>query len=133
MSINFDRALGIHEKALGFRAQRAEVLANNIANADTPHYKARLDFASVLSAQADQHALKQPLVQRSIVSILTLSRCSWLIRRCVFVIRIMHPLIKIRLICRLNSPLMQKCAAVSSQFHTIKQQVQGLMTALRGD
>ncbi len=52
MSISFDRALGIHEEALAFRAQRAEVLANNIANADTPHYKARdLDFAKVLEAQ----------------------------------------------------------------------------------
>ncbi|MFV0456105.1 MAG: flagellar basal body rod protein FlgB [Pseudomonas sp.] len=53
MSISFDKALGIHEKALGFRAQRAEVLANNIANADTPNYKARdLEFSSVLAAQA---------------------------------------------------------------------------------
>ena len=32
MSISFESALGIHEKALSFRAQRAEVLANNIAN-----------------------------------------------------------------------------------------------------
>lgn len=55
MSINFSKALGIHEQALGFRAQRAEVLANNIANADTPHFKARdLDFASVLASQADR-------------------------------------------------------------------------------
>lgn len=53
MTISFERALGIHEKALGFRAQRAEVLANNMANADTPNYKARdLDFASVLAAQS---------------------------------------------------------------------------------
>ena len=49
MSINFGRALGIHEQALGFRAQRAEVLANNIANADTPNYKARdFDFSAAL-------------------------------------------------------------------------------------
>ena len=49
MSINFGKALGIHEQALGFRAQRVEVLANNIANADTPNYKARdLDFAKAL-------------------------------------------------------------------------------------
>ncbi|MDN7139160.1 flagellar basal body rod protein FlgB [Pseudomonas sp. JQ170] len=55
MSISFDKALGIHEKALGFRAQRAEVLANNIANADTPNYKARdLDFASVLAAESQK-------------------------------------------------------------------------------
>ena len=51
MSISFDRALGIHEQALGFRAQRAEVLANNIANADTPHYKARdIEFRSALES-----------------------------------------------------------------------------------
>lgn len=55
MSINFSKALGIHEQALGFRARRAEVLANNIANADTPHFKARdLDFSSVLASQAQQ-------------------------------------------------------------------------------
>lgn len=55
MSISFDKALGIHEQALGFRAKRAEVLANNIANADTPNFKARdLDFASVLAAQSEQ-------------------------------------------------------------------------------
>mgnify|MGYP006142093109 FL=1 len=53
MSISFDRALGIHQQALGFRSQRAEVLANNIANADTPHYKARdLEFATVLAEQS---------------------------------------------------------------------------------
>jgi flagellar basal-body rod protein FlgB len=55
MSISFDKALGIHEQALGFRAQRAEVLANNIANADTPNYKARdLEFSAVLAAQSDK-------------------------------------------------------------------------------
>lgn len=66
MSINFSKALGIHEQALGFRAQRAEVLANNIANADTPHYKARdLDFASVLSAQADQQGKATSVMQKT--------------------------------------------------------------------
>jgi len=66
MSINFSKALGIHEQALSFRAQRAEVLANNIANADTPHYQARdLDFASVLSAQAEQHTQQQSAMQRT--------------------------------------------------------------------
>jgi flagellar basal-body rod protein FlgB len=55
MSISFDSALGIHPQALRQRSQRAEVLANNLANADTPNYKARdLDFASVLAAQVDK-------------------------------------------------------------------------------
>lgn len=41
MAISFDRALGIHESALKFRGQRAAVLADNLANADTPNFKAR--------------------------------------------------------------------------------------------
>jgi len=62
MAISFDKALGIHEKALQFRGQRAEVLANNIANADTPNFKARdLDFASVLAAQAGTGAATSPV------------------------------------------------------------------------
>lgn len=51
MSISFSNALGIHERALNVRSQRAEVLANNLANADTPGFKARdLDFKAVLNA-----------------------------------------------------------------------------------
>ncbi len=66
MSISFDRALGIHEQALGFRAQRAEVLANNIANADTPHYKARdLEFASVLAEQSAKSQRGQVSLNRT--------------------------------------------------------------------
>jgi flagellar basal-body rod protein FlgB len=43
-------ALGIHEKALRVRNQRMEVLARNIANDDTPHFKARdLDFKTVMA------------------------------------------------------------------------------------
>lgn len=49
MAINLDKAFGIHPLALSLRAQRAEVLASNLANADTPNYKARdMDFESVL-------------------------------------------------------------------------------------
>jgi flagellar basal-body rod protein FlgB len=41
--------LGVHEAALLYRARRTEVLAANLANADTPHYQARdLTFAAVL-------------------------------------------------------------------------------------
>ncbi len=55
MSINFDKALGIHEQALTLRARRNEVLAVNIANADTPNFKARdIDFRAALSAASGQ-------------------------------------------------------------------------------
>lgn len=41
--------LSTHENALKFRAQRNQVLSANIANADTPGYKARdLDFDAAL-------------------------------------------------------------------------------------
>ena len=49
MAINFDKALGIHPQALAMRERRGEILAANLANADTPGYKARdLDFKSIL-------------------------------------------------------------------------------------
>jgi flagellar basal-body rod protein FlgB len=45
----FSDAFGIHERALGVRSQRMEVLARNIANADTPNYKAQdVDFKAML-------------------------------------------------------------------------------------
>jgi flagellar basal-body rod protein FlgB len=44
-----DSILGVHESALLFRAKRMEVLAANLANADTPRYQARdMEFSSVL-------------------------------------------------------------------------------------
>ncbi len=47
---SLNSALGLHEAALKVRAQRMEVLSSNLANADTPNYKARdIDFKSVLS------------------------------------------------------------------------------------
>lgn len=49
MPINFDTAFGIHDDALMLHGRRAGILAANLANADTPHYKARdIDFKAVL-------------------------------------------------------------------------------------
>ena len=49
-----DSILGIHEAALTFRSQRMEVIAANLANADTPHYKARdVEFSAVLDGAAN--------------------------------------------------------------------------------
>lgn len=54
MKIGFDNALGPHAQALQLRAQRTEVLAQNIANADTPGYLARdMDFSKVLARQLE--------------------------------------------------------------------------------
>ncbi len=49
MAISFNNAFGVHEHALKLRTQRAEVIAHNLANADTPNFRARdIDFHSVL-------------------------------------------------------------------------------------
>jgi flagellar basal-body rod protein FlgB len=54
----FDNIFGIHEQALLLHGQRLSVLAANIANADTPNYKARdIDFAEVLGNSGGQAAL----------------------------------------------------------------------------
>jgi len=49
--------------ALGLRAQRSETLASNVANADTPGYKARdFDFASALQSALGRSAIASPSV-----------------------------------------------------------------------
>ena len=46
-----DDMLNFHTQALRTREQRQQVLASNIANADTPNYKARdLDFKATLQS-----------------------------------------------------------------------------------
>lgn len=51
MPFSFDSYLGVHEPALHLRAKRAHVLASNLANVDTPHYKARdINFSDALQA-----------------------------------------------------------------------------------
>ncbi len=50
MKAMIDNALRFHQTALNLQARRQEMLASNIANADTPNYKARdIDFRSALN------------------------------------------------------------------------------------
>ena len=50
MPLNLDAYLGVHADALKVRGQRTEVLASNLANADTPNYRARdIDFRAALA------------------------------------------------------------------------------------
>jgi flagellar basal-body rod protein FlgB len=54
MNRMIDTALGIHPQALSVSARRLEVLAGNMANADTPGFKARdIDFRSALQGELD--------------------------------------------------------------------------------
>lgn len=50
MAISFEQAFGVHQYTVGVRNARSEVLASNIANADTPGYKAKdMDFSMALN------------------------------------------------------------------------------------
>jgi flagellar basal-body rod protein FlgB len=50
-----DSSLRFNQEALNLRARRQEVLASNIANADTPNFKARdIDFNSALSKAVER-------------------------------------------------------------------------------
>lgn len=52
MSSKLDDYMRFNETALNLRSYRQQLLASNIANADTPHYKARdIDFASQLKSK----------------------------------------------------------------------------------
>ncbi|QTG92649.1 flagellar basal body rod protein FlgB [Vibrio fluvialis] len=51
MAISFDNALGIHQYTVGVRERNAEVIATNIAQANTPGFKAKgMDFQKALQA-----------------------------------------------------------------------------------
>lgn len=61
MLSKIDTEIAFVRSALNLRAQRQEILAGNIANSDTPNYKARdLDFAAALkSAMGPAHGALQ--------------------------------------------------------------------------
>jgi flagellar basal-body rod protein FlgB len=52
---NIDRALGVFPTAAAVQARRLEVIAGNIANANTPNYRARdVDFKRALAEAGDE-------------------------------------------------------------------------------
>jgi flagellar basal-body rod protein FlgB len=51
MAINLDKLVGFHESALTIRTERMEVISGNLANANTPGYKARdIDFNKAMQS-----------------------------------------------------------------------------------
>lgn len=67
MALGFDKALGIHPHALSLRMDRTQLLAGNLANVDTPGYKARdIDYKAVL--QQTESALREGVSQPGLAS-----------------------------------------------------------------
>ncbi len=65
--INLDDALGIHPEVLKYRMERTSVLASNIANVDTPNYKAQdvtFEVAMSRAGQRESNSLDTQLMYR---------------------------------------------------------------------
>ena len=55
MPVNFDKAFGVHDNALLLFERRTQLISENIANVDTPGYKARdINFDQVLQNQRNE-------------------------------------------------------------------------------
>ena len=64
MSTGFDKLYGIHAQSLALQQQRLQHVAANIANADTPNYKATdIDFQTALAQAAEGSGA--PTLQRT--------------------------------------------------------------------
>ena len=51
MPLDINAQFDLHTRALGLANQRLELLADNVANADTPNYKARdIDFRAAMQS-----------------------------------------------------------------------------------
>lgn len=66
MISKLDNVLNFHQTALNVRTARQEILSSNVANVDTPNFKARdIDFTSVLSAALSSNSNKTGLTTTS--------------------------------------------------------------------
>jgi flagellar basal-body rod protein FlgB len=55
MPLNLDQYVSVHATALDVRARRGELIANNLANDDTPGYQARdIDFRQAMARAAGE-------------------------------------------------------------------------------
>ncbi len=64
MPLSFSSVLGFDTRALGVESQRMQILASNLANSDTPNYKAKdINFAAAM--QAAQSGMQQSAVRQT--------------------------------------------------------------------
>jgi flagellar basal-body rod protein FlgB len=62
MASTIDNFLGVHAQALTVESRRAQLLAANLANADTPNFKARdVDFKAALAGARESQGTALPL------------------------------------------------------------------------
>lgn len=133
MPISFESALGIHESALRLRGQRAGILANNLANIDTPNYKARdLDFKSILNQQSTQqdHFAAQMTNERHMSADTVFGEDPDLLYRTPQQPSIDGNTVEDQIE---HAEYMKNSLAFQASFQFLSSKFQGLKTAIRGD
>ncbi|EJB5576663.1 flagellar basal body rod protein FlgB [Citrobacter freundii] len=64
MGISFQQALGVHPQAVKLRLERTELLTANLANVDTPNFKAKdIDFAAEMQRASNTNVLPEAEVK----------------------------------------------------------------------
>ena len=64
MGISFQQALGVHPQAVKLRLERTELLTANLANVDTPNFKAKdIDFAAEMQRANNNHSMAEAVAK----------------------------------------------------------------------
>ena len=132
MSISLDSALGIHETALRLRGQRAGILANNLANIDTPNFKARdLDFKTILNqADTENHLAAQTTNEHHISTETVDEQNSELLYRTPQQASIDGNTVEDQIE---HAEYMKNALAFQASFEFVSDEFKGLKSAIRGD
>lgn len=132
MSISFESALGIHETALRLRGQRAGVLANNLANIDTPNFKARdLDFKTILNQADTENRLAAQTTNEHHISTQTIDdQTNELLYRTPQQPSIDGNTVEDQIE---HAEYMKNALAFQASFEFVSDEFKGLKSAIRGD
>ncbi len=123
-----DRALGVHAQALGLRSQRMEVLSKNIANADTPNFKAQdVDFKQVLQS-AREDVLNT--TQKQHIDMLSPETANGLMYRIPFNVAFDGNTVEMNVE---QAKFGQSAADYQTTLNILENRVSGIHRALRGD
>ncbi len=134
MPINFERAFSIYDDALIVRGKRANVLASNIANADTPNYKARdIDFQSMLRQANNQQTSSLSMVNTNLdhIKLNSGSNSSVLLKYC----NPLHASLDGNTVDSHveQSKFSQNAIQYQTSFTFLNSSVKGIIKALRGE
>lgn len=132
MPISIDSALGIHAQALTIRGRRAEILAENMANSDTPNYKAKdIDFKMALSqATSGAWSIKLATTDSSHLSMSTSIAQDATLYRVPSAPSLDGNTVDVQVE---QSEFMENAVRYEASLNFVGQKLKGLLSAIRGD